>query len=541
MPKEEALIKLFYLAAAVLFIIGLKRLSHPRTAVRGNLLAALGMLLAIVVTLTDKRIVSFQIIVAGFVTGGLLGVIMAYKAPMTAMPQVVAIFNGFGGGASALAVGAALEEALRGEWIEEITVQFTSSATAAAFIGAVSLTGSLIAFGKLQGLIKERPILLPGRHAMNIALLLLCLGLSAWQVVGYSPLQFSAPIPFAAELDRATFAENFRQTFAAHGISLSNHVTIASEGKNEWRITDRLKKISYEVERVGDRVNVYTRSALPFWLMVVVACVLGIMLVIPIGGADMPVVISLLNAYSGIAAAGHGWVLNNSVLIVAGSLVGAAGFILTALMSKAMNRSLTNIMFAGVGAVVASEAESEDLYAGKVKSASPEEVAMLLESARRVVITPGYGLAVAQAQYAIQDLTSLLESKGIEVEFAIHPVAGRMPGHMNVLLAEANIPYEKLKEMDEINPTFRQTDVVLVIGANDVVNPLARHADPSIPIAGMPILNVDQARSVIIIKRSLSPGFAGIANPLFVAANALMLFGDAKQMTMDLVSAFKQA
>ena len=468
MPHEAAFIKLFYLAAAVLFILGLKGLTHPRTALRGNLLASAGMLLAIVVTLLDKRIVSFQIIVAGFVVGGLIGVLMAYRAPMTAMPQVVAIFNGFGGGASALAVGAAYQEALKGEWIEEITVQFTSSVAVAGLIGAVSLTGSAIAFGKLQGMVPERPILLPGRHFLNVVLLLGSLGLGAWLVI-------------------------------------DPNVSVA------------------------------------FWGMAVVAALLGIMLVIPIGGADMPVVISLLNAYSGIAAAGHGWVLNNSVLIIAGSLVGAAGFILTALMCKAMNRSLANVAFAGVGAVVSTEAETEDIYAGRVKSASPEEVAMLMQDARRVVIAPGYGMAVAQAQYAIQDLVSELESKGVEVDFAIHPVAGRMPGHMNVLLAEANVPYEKLKEMDEVNPTFRQTDVVLVIGANDVVNPLARDSDPSIPIAGMPILNVDEARSVVIVKRSLSPGFAGIANPLFAADNCLMLFGDAKQMATELMAALKAA
>jgi NAD(P) transhydrogenase subunit beta len=253
----------------------------------------------------------------------------------------------------------------------------------------------------------------------------------------------------------------------------------------------------------------------------------------------MPVVVSLLNAYSGIAAAGHGWVLNNSVLIIGGSLVGAAGFILTALMSKAMNRSLANIMFAGVGAEAAVD-KGDEVYAGRVKSASPDDVAMIMDGARRVVIVPGYGMAVAQAQYAIHDLTKALEAKGVEVEFAIHPVAGRMPGHMNVLLADANIPYEQLKEMDEINPTFRQTDVTLVIGANDVVNPMARKSDPSIPIAGMPILDVDQSRTVVIIKRSLSPGFAGIPNPLFAADNALMLFADAKKAAMDLTAAVKR-
>ena len=464
MPKE--FIDLAYAFAAAFFILGLKGLSHPRTAVRGNLLASAGMLLAIVVTLLDRRIVSFEVIVVGLVVGGLVGAVMAYRASISAMPQVVAVFNGFGGGASALAVGAALEEELKAGF-DEISVQFRLSAVVAGLIGGVAFTGSAIAFGKLQGLIRKRPVLLPGRHVLNAALFLVCIGLGVW---------------FAVDPD----------------------------------------------------------SSLAFWILVPVAAVLGIMLVIPIGGADMPVVISLLNAYSGIAAAGHGWVLNNSVLIIAGSLVGAAGFILTALMSRAMNRSLSNIMFAGVGAAVATEAESEEVYAGRVKSASAEEVAMLLDAARRVVIAPGYGMAVSQAQFAVQDLSNLLASRGVEVDFAIHPVAGRMPGHMNVLLAEASIPYERLKDMDEINPTFRQADVVLVLGANDIVNPQARDPDPSIPISGMPILNVDEAQSVVVIKRSLSPGFAGIPNPLFAADNTLMLFGDGKQMVMALVAALKE-
>ena len=463
---SEAYINLLYLAAASLFILAIKGMSSPRTAVRGNQLGAAGMLLAIVVTLTDQRIVSFEVIVAGLVVGGFIGAVMAYRAAMASMPQVVAIFNGFGGGASALAVGAALEEALKGGFVEEIDLQFTVAAAASALIGGVSLTGSAIAFGKLQGLISERPVLFPGRHVLNVALAAVCLVLSAWLV-----------------LDPA--------------------------------------------------------SSLPFWLLVGTAAVLGILLVVPIGGADMPVVISLLNAYSGIAAAGHGWVLNNSVLIIAGSLVGAAGFILTAIMSRAMNRSLPNIIFAGVGATVASEVESDEIYAGRVKSASPEEVAMLMDGSRRVVIAPGYGMAVAQAQHAVREMMNVLEAEGVDVDFAVHPVAGRMPGHMNVLLAEANVPYDNLKEMDEINPTFRETDVVLVIGANDVVNPMARDSDPSIPIAGMPILDVDQARVVVVIKRSLSPGFAGIPNPLFAADNTLMLFGDAKQMVTELTSALK--
>ena len=460
-------IDLFYLISAILFIVGLKQMASPRTALQGNMLGAAAMLIAIVVTLLDKRIVSFEVIIAGLVVGALVGAIMAYRSPVTAMPQVVAIFNGFGGGASALAVGAALEEALKGGFVEAVDVQFTTAAVLSGIIGGVSLTGSGIAFGKLQGLISEKPLLFPGRHVINIALLAICIGLGGWLIADPT-------------------------------------------------------------------------SSTPFWLLVGFSAVLGLLLVLPIGGADMPVVISLLNAYSGLAAAGHGWVLNNSVLIIAGSLVGAAGFILTAIMSKAMNRSLANVMFAGVGATAASQEEEDDVYAGRVKSASPEEVAMVLDGARRVVIAPGYGMAVAQAQYAVRDLTDALEKRGVEVEFAIHPVAGRMPGHMNVLLAEADIPYPQLKEMDEINPTFRQTDMVIVIGANDVVNPLARDADPSIPIAGMPILDVDQAQTVVIIKRSLSPGFAGIANPLFAADNALMLFGDAKAMVTALTAAVNE-
>ena len=462
---SESLINLCYLIAAVLFILGLKGLTHPRTAVRGNLLGSLGMLIAIVVTLLDHRIIDFRIIIAGLITGGLVGVLFAYLTPMTGMPQVVAIFNGFGGGASALAVGAALEEALKGGFVEEVSFQFTTAAALSGLIGSVSLTGSAIAFLKLQGWISDRPVLLPGRHVMNAALFIVCLALSGWLI---------------AQPD----------------------------------------------------------TSVGFWAMCGLAALLGVMLVIPIGGADMPVVIALLNSYSGLAAAGHGWVLNNSVLIIAGSLVGAAGFILTAIMSKAMNRSLPNIIFAGVGAEVASVEDSEEVYA-TVKSASPDEVAMMLDVARRVIVVPGYGLAVAQAQYALRDLCNELKSRGVEVEFAIHPVAGRMPGHMNVLLAEANIPYEVLKDLDEINPTFGQADVVLVVGANDVVNPLARESDPSIPIAGMPIMDVDYARSVVVIKRSLSPGFAGIANPLFAADNAVMMFSDAKEAANDLLEALK--
>jgi len=461
----EALVNIAYIVAAILFIFGLKGLSHPRTAVRGNLLGATGMLIAVVVTLLHRQIVGFEAILAGMVVGGAVGATLALKIQMTAMPQLVALFNGFGGAASALVAGAALIDPNLQP--AALTLQFTVATAASGIIGAVTFWGSLVAFGKLQGIIEEKPLLLPGRHAISLLLLVGALALGA--------LLVGVPQEF-------------------------------------WL----------------------------YWIMVAAASTLGVMLVVPIGGADMPVVISLLNSYSGLAAAATGFVLANNVLIIAGSLVGAAGLILTNLMCKAMNRSLTNVLFGGVGAEVAGPASEDDIYAGRVKSASAEEVAMLLETARRVVIVPGYGMAVSQAQHAVRDLANLLESRGVEVEFAIHPVAGRMPGHMNVLLAEADVPYDKLKGMDEINPTFEQTDVVLVIGANDVVNPVARDsADPSNPIAGMPILDVDKARTVVVIKRSLSPGFAGIPNPLFAADNTLMLFGDGKTMILELISALK--
>lgn len=458
---------LLYLLAAALFILGLKGLSSPKTAVAGNLAGALGMLLAIIVTLFDNRIISFEVVIAGMVSGAFVGAVAAYRTSMTAMPQLVAVFNGFGGGASGIAVGAALQEELVQPFYG-LAAEFTLPAVATGIVGGVTLVGSAVAFGKLQGLVHERPVLVPARHVLNGVLLLTGLGLGIWFVMN--------------------------PEFAA-----------------------------------------------AYWAMMAVACVLGLMLVLPIGGADMPVVISVLNSYSGLAAAAHGFVVQNTVLIVAGTLVGASGFILTAMMCKAMNRSLPNVIFGGVGATVVAAAKVADIYAGRVKSSSTEEVAMLLADARRVVIVPGYGMATAQAQFAVQDLARVLEERGTEVEFGIHPVAGRMPGHMNVLLAEANISYEKLKDMDQINPTFRQTDVVLVIGANDVVNPMARDADPSIPIAGMPILNVDQARSVVVIKRSLSPGFAGIPNPLFAAENTLMLFSDAKQAAMALVTELRRS
>jgi NAD(P) transhydrogenase subunit beta len=459
----QAIVNIAYLISATLFIFALKGLSHPRTAVRGNLLGALGMLIAIVVTLMDKAIVSYELIILGLLIGAVVGTISALKVPMTSMPQMVALFNGFGGGASTLVAALAFIEAM--ELGKVMGTQETVATVASGIIGAVTFWGSLVAFAKLEGLIEERPIRYKGEHFVKVLFLL-------------------ASIVFG---------------------------------------------VIFGTER---EMNYY-------WYLTASASVLGVLLTIPIGGGDMPVVISLLNSYSGLAACATGFVLNNNVLIISGSLVGASGIILTNLMCKAMNRSLLNVLFGGFGEIVAG-ADEDKVYGGKIKSATPEEVAMLLENARRVVIVPGYGMAVSQAQFAIRDLMKILESKGIEVEFAIHPVAGRMPGHMNVLLAEANIPYEKLKEMDEINPTFEQTDVSIVIGANDVVNPLAR-TDSNSPIAGMPILDVDKSKTVVVIKRSLAPGFAGIPNPLFAADNTLMLFGDAKKMVQELINALKES
>ncbi len=457
---EKTLVNIAYLISASLFIFGLKNLSHPRTAVRGNILGALGMFIAVIVTLLDKRIVDFSLIIAGLIIGALIGTVLALKVQMTAMPQLVAIFNGFGGGASTLVAGSALF----GSATESLPYDFMTATVASALIGSVTFFGSLIAFGKLQGLIKERPIRYSGEQLVKASVAGITL------VLGYFLIT-----------------------------------------------TPEMKFL--------------------FWAIVLLSSVLGILLTIAIGGADMPVVIALLNSYSGLAASATGFVLGNNALIISGSLVGASGIILTNLMCKAMNRSLTNVLFGGFGEVAKTE---DDIYEGKVKATSPEEVALLLEGARRVVIVPGYGMAVAQAQYPVRDLFNLLESRGIEVEFGIHPVAGRMPGHMNVLLAEVDIPYEKMKELEEINPTLEQTDVVIVIGANDVVNPLSQ-TDPKSPIAGMPVLEVWKAKTVIVIKRSLSPGFAGIPNPLFAMDNTMMLFADAKKAVQEIVNALKES
>jgi len=462
------LVNVIYLLAAILFIVGIRKLGHPRTAVRGNQLGALAMLIAIVVTLLDKQIVSYGVITAGLVVGAGIGAVMALRVPMTSMPEMVAMLNGFGGGASALVAATAINQAAAGEVPASGT--FMGAAVASGLIGSVTLSGSFIAFAKLKEikLISKFPAM-PWLKLANLGLA----------------------------------AAAFGSVFAVVGMDAG-----------------------------GSSVFFY-------WLLMLVGAALGIGLVLPIGGADMPVVISLLNSYSGVAASATGFVLQNNVLIIAGSLVGASGLILTRIMCKAMNRSLFNVVFGRIEAGESSSREAADeVYAGKVKSSSPEEVAMLFDDAQRVVIVPGYGMAVAQAQHAVRDLANVLQSKGATVEFGIHPVAGRMPGHMNVLLAEADVPYDLLLDMDAVNPTFEQCDVCLVIGANDVVNPVAKN-DPNSPIAGMPILDVDKARTVVVVKRSLSPGFAGIPNPLFAADNTLMLFGDGKKAMVELVQALK--
>ncbi|MCE9686957.1 NAD(P)(+) transhydrogenase (Re/Si-specific) subunit beta [Shewanella sp. AS16] len=455
------IIYLAYLLAASLFILGIKGLTKPRTAVRGNQLSALGMLVAVVVTLLDKNILSYEWIIAGLLLGGAIGAIMATKIQVTAMPQMVALLNGFGGGASLfIAIASLLDPESATHSVALVSIG------AAVLIGAVTLSGSLIAFAKLQELIPGNPIRVPGNKFFNALLLAAALGLAIALVI--TP---------------------------------------------------------------GNTSLLYALAC--------ASLLLGVLLVVPIGGADMPVVIALLNSYSGIAAATTGFITGNTVLIVAGALVGASGIILTKIMCKAMNRSLFNVLF-GVMAAGGETIDADEVYAGKVKSTSPEEVAMMLETAAKVVIVPGYGLAMAQAQHAVRELANLLQSRGTEVLYAIHPVAGRMPGHMNVLLAEAEVPYEQLIEMDEINPQFEQTDVAIVIGANDVTNPMARE-DKGSPIYGMPILNVDKARTVIVVKRSLSPGFAGLPNPLFAKDNTLMLFGDGKKEIVELTQSLKEA
>jgi NAD(P) transhydrogenase subunit beta len=460
---NDSIVDLVYLAAAVLFVLGIKGLTKPKTAVRGNRLSALGMLVAVVITLLDRNIVSFEYIIAGMITGGVLGGLMATRVQMTSMPQMVALLNGCGGGASLGLASASYLLVMEGSGYAN-DVMGTLAVSFVMFtvlIGAVTMSGSLVAWAKLQEVISG-------------------------QGIGFSGMKF---------LNAAIF-------IAAVAILITLCIN---------------------------------PDATPlFWTLIALAIILGLTLVLPIGGADMPVVIALLNSYSGIAAAAAGFILGNTVLIVTGSLVGASGLILTNIMCVAMNRSLTNVLF-GVMAEGSETIDADEVYGGKVKSAGAEEIAMIIETARRVIIVPGFGMAMAQAQHAVRELADVMEARDIEVEYAIHPVAGRMPGHMNVLLAEAEVPYEKMVEMDRINPTFDQTDVAIVIGANDVTNPMARE-DKGSPIYGMPILNVDKANTVVVIKRSMSPGFAGLPNPLFALDNCLMVFGDGKKAVIDITA-----
>jgi H+-translocating NAD(P) transhydrogenase subunit beta len=439
--QDPDFIRVLYILAFICFILGLRLLNHPRTAKRGNLIAAVGMAIAVTATLLIEEVGDYGLIAVGVAIGTAVGIPAARSVKMTAMPQMVALFNGVGGGAVALISFVEYREAL--EHGGNPALETLIPILFAAIIGSVSFWGSNIAFGKLQEVLPGRPIQLPGQQFINAALLLVCVG---------------------------------------------SAVAIASG----------------------------TESQGLFLVILIAAAVLGNMFVLPIGGADMPVVISLLNAFTGLSAAAAGLALDNVALIVAGMLVGASGSILTMLMAEAMNRSIANIVAGGFGGTSTIAADTE----GKsVRSTDPSDVAIQLSYASRVVVVPGYGLAVAQAQHTVRDLANALEGKGVDVAYAIHPVAGRMPGHMNVLLAEADVPYEQLKEMDDINPELPQTDVALVIGANDTVN----------PEAGMPIIDVASSGSVIVLKRSMNTGFAGIDNPLFYADNTSLLFGDAKE------------
>jgi NAD(P) transhydrogenase subunit beta len=455
---------LLYLITIVAFVLALRFLSNPAHARRGNQVGAIGMLAAIVVTWVKTGGTSWWALVLGMVVGGGLGAVAARKVKMTAMPQMVALFNGVGGGAAALISLAELHRILPepGRPRTDIAVAIVLS----GLIGAISFAGSLIAFAKLQELLSGRPITYAGQQVVNATLFLACV---------------------------------------AACVALSSGV------QQEWLL----------------------------WAVVAGGAVFGILFVLPIGGADMPVVISLLNAFTGLAVAVGGFELENNVLIVSGMLVGASGTLLTLMMGRAMNRSVTNVLFGAFGAVTPSPAAAAASNGGgSVRSVSAEDVAVMLAYAQKVVFVPGYGLAVAQAQHDVRQLADLLEAKGVEVTYAIHPVAGRMPGHMNVLLAEANVPYPQLKEMDEANPEFSRTDVAVVVGANDVVNPDARNNQGS-PIYGMPILNVDNAQAVVVLKRSMNPGFAGIENPLFYNPKTVMLFGDAKESIISLAQNVK--
>ena len=449
---------LSYVLSSVLFILGIKKLSHPKTARNGNLLAFIAMFIAIIATLISYDQLDYKIIFIGIAIGAIIGSVFAVKVEMTQMPQMVAIFNGFGGAASALVAAAEYLDLSQPSSFTLTTIVLS------IFIGTLTFTGSFIAFGKLQGFISGQPIVFSGNQLFNALIAI------ALVTTGYFLIQSPNDINY-------------------------------------------------------------------FYIIIGLSALLGITLTIPIGGADMPVVISLLNSYSGIAASATGFVLMNNGLIISGALVGASGIILTSIMCKGMNRSLANVIFGAMGLEQESSTTGNTKQVS-VKSYSTEEAAMIFDAAEKVIVVPGYGLAVAQAQHAVREVAEFLENKGKKVLYAIHPVAGRMPGHMNVLLAEANIPYEQLKDLDEINSEFEDCDVALVLGANDVVNPAARH-DKSSPIFGMPILDVDKSRTVIINKRTMNAGFAGIQNELFGFDNSIMVFGDAKDMLQQLLKDLK--
>ncbi len=453
---------LAYLVTIICFILALRFLSSPTTARRGNWIGAAGMAIAIAVTLASNEIDTYWRIILGSLIGGTFGFVAARKVKMTAMPQMVALFNGVGGGAAALVSLAEFHNQAPDP--NRLHGDISVAIIASALIGSVSFAGSMVAFAKLQELIGGRPITYPGQKFVNLLLL---------------------------------------AAVVACGVA------IVAGAEQQWLLG----------------------------ALILGALLFGVLFVLPIGGADMPVVISLLNAFTGLAAAATGFELGSYVLIVSGALVGASGTMLTLLMGRAMNRSIGNVLFGAFGQVQAAGTAAAAVD-GSVRPASVEDVAIMLAYAQRVVIVPGYGLAVAQAQHIVKELADELEKRGIQVSYAIHPVAGRMPGHMNVLLAEANVPYPALKEMDEINPDFPQTDVALVIGANDVVNPAARN-DPGSPIYGMPILDVDHAKQIVVLKRSMNPGFAGIDNPLFLDPKTVMLFGDAKESVTRLVAGVK--
>ena len=457
------LAQLGYLVSAILFVFGLKRLGSPATARGGNQLASLAMLIAIIATVLEYGILDWRTVALGAVIGGLIGAVLARTVKMTAMPELVGLFNGMGGGASAVVAAAEFYRIIGAG--EAMATDVGVTIFIGTLIGGVTFSGSFIAFGKLNGSVPGRPLTFPLQKTISALMFLGVIGIAAWQVTG-------------------------------------------------------------------------TPESMPYLVVVGIALLLGILLVIPIGGADMPVVISLLNSYSGLAASAAGFVISSPILIIAGALVGASGLILTNIMCKAMNRSLANVAF---GAFGTDSSSAKALKTGErpVRSCDAEQAAMVLAYAQSVIVVPGYGLAVAQSQHELRKVADLLGERGVDVRYAIHPVAGRMPGHMNVLLAEADVPYDKLFDLDEINDDFDNTDVVLIVGANDVVNPSAR--DPESVIAGMPILDVDYARQVIVMKRSLSPGFAGIDNDLFYMDKTMMFFGDAKESMSDLVREVREA